>query len=116
MISLLLSLLVILLGGLSAPTPAPPSYPGTQPTVVVKPVTLRAGSPARVSILGMPAGATRVRLVADSRSWPTRVLKHHVFAVRVVPQTAGPWELDISFTLHGHHYTVLGTVATVHLS
>jgi hypothetical protein len=113
-IGLLLSLLVILLGGLTSPAPAPPAYSGTPPAVVIKPVTVRAGSPAHVSVLGMPRAARHVRLVADNQSWPTRVLRDHVFTATVVPQAAGPWELDIRFTLHGRHYTVLGTVISVH--
>ena len=113
MISLLLSLLLILLGGLTAPAPAPASYPGRPPAVVVKPAGVRAGKPAQVTVLGMPRGAGHVRLVADGSNWPTHMLPDHTFTATVVPQTAGPWELDISFTVRGHHYTVLGAVLTV---
>jgi len=112
-ISLLLSLLLILFGGLTAPAPAPASYPGRPPTVVVKPAGVRTGKPAHVTVLGMPRGASHVRLVADGSSWPTRMLPDHTFTATVEPQTAGPWELNISFTVHGHHYTVLGAVMTV---
>jgi hypothetical protein len=112
-ISLLLSLFVILLGGLSSPAQPPPSYSGTPPTVVVKPVGVRVGRPAHLSVLGMPRGASHVKLVTDGGAWPTHVQPDHVFTATLVPQTAGPWELDIRFLLHGHRYTVLGTVISV---
>jgi hypothetical protein len=113
MIQLLLSLLVILFSALTSPTKAPPAYSGKPPAMIIRPTEVRLDSPAHVVILGMPRGASDVRVVDGPTAWPTHAAAHHTYTVRLVPQTAGVWELDIRFRLHGHQYTVLGAVVTV---
>jgi hypothetical protein len=112
-ISLLLSLLVIVVGGLLSPAPEPPSYHGRSPVVVIRPAGIRAGQRSSVTVLLVPPGAAQVRVITGDVSWPTRRVGRHAFSAHPVPPGPGPWELDIRFRLHNHLYTVLGTVLNV---
>ena len=113
MINLLLSLLVILTGGLLSPTPPPPAAKGPSPAVVVRPTTVRSGKPTSVVILALPRGVSHVQLIADGTAWPTRPTANHGFTAHPTPQNPGPWELDVRYRLHGKTQTVLGTVVPV---
>jgi hypothetical protein len=112
-ISLLLSLLVILAGALAAPAKVPPAHPAANIAVVVRPTTVRTGKPTSVVVLGVPRGSTHVQLVADGKTWPTRLAPHHAFVAHPVARIAGPWELDVRYQDHGATHTALGTVVRV---
>jgi hypothetical protein len=112
-ISLLLSLLVILAGALSAPAKAPTVEPASNLAVVVHPTAVHTGKPTSVVVLGVPHGATRVRVLADGKAWPTRPAPHHAFVAHPVAHLPGPWELDVRYRDHGSTHTALGAVVRV---
>jgi hypothetical protein len=113
LISLLLSLLVILAGGLLSPAKAPPAHPAASLAFVVHPSTVRTGKPTSVVVLGVPRGATHVQLLADGKAWPTRPSPHHAFVAHPVAHVPGPWELDVRYRDNGRTQTAIGTVVRV---
>ena len=63
----------------------------------------------------MPKRSSHVQLVTDDG---TRYTAKHVglreYSVKgVLPPSAGPWQLNVQFELHGETYSVIGSVVTV---
>ena len=63
----------------------------------------------------MPAGASHVKVVTDTATYPATHTGVREFSATAVPTppVPGPWELDVEFTLHGRAYTTPGSVVTV---
>ena len=114
MINALLTLLIMVLTGFIQSQPPAP-YNGRPVAVFTSPAKPRASTQIGVVIDAMPAGASRVKVVTDTATYPATHTGVREFSATAVPTppVPGPWELDVEFTLHGRAYTTPGSVVTV---
>jgi hypothetical protein len=116
-INLLLSLLVILVGGIGSPATGsgasqePSGQPG--PVLLPRPGHPRAGRPFALLVVGLPHGAAQVRLLASQRSWPARPRADGAFLAHPVAPAAGPWQADVRFRWHGRVHRELAGVILI---
>jgi hypothetical protein len=115
-INLLLSLLVILIGGVSSSTghgSAPSPTPKAGPVLLPRPAHPKAGHPFALLILGLPHGARRVTLLASGASWPARPQKAGAFLAHPVARVEGPWQVDVRFSANGGVHRELAGVLMI---
>jgi hypothetical protein len=115
-ISGLFTVLLILIASTINPPPGPVTYNGSpSPAVFTQPVHPRAGTSIKIGIFAMPRGASHVEVVSDTGDFAAHPSGTRAFAAPSVPtpRLAGPWQINIEFTLHGVRYTTIGSVLMV---
>jgi hypothetical protein len=72
-------------------------------------------SNVKVTVYGMPRGASHVKIVTEDSSYPAKHVGVRAFAAPVIatPAVPGLWQLNLQFDLHGQTYTTIGSVVTV---
>ncbi len=117
MINLLLSLLVILIGGVSSSSTgqgsSPSPTPQSGPLLLPRPAHPKAGHPFSLLIVGLPSGARQVRLLASGDSWPARPQPAGAFLAHPVARAAGPWQVDVRFRAGGGVHRELAGVLVI---
>ncbi len=114
MISALFTVLLVLLAGLvNSGTPKP--YSGLPPAVFTTPSKPPASSTIKVMVAALPKDASRVKIVTDEGTYPTRRSGVREFTAKAVPTpiVPGPWELDLQFNVRGTTFTTIGSVVMV---
>jgi hypothetical protein len=114
-INLLLSLLVILVGGVSSSASHGSSSPTPHagPVLLPRPSHPQAGHAFSLLVVGLPRGAGQVRLLASGDSWPARPQAAGAFLARPVARAAGPWQVDVRFRAGGRVHRELAGVLMI---
>jgi hypothetical protein len=106
-------LLLSALAVIAPPQPGPVAWQGRAPLIVTHPSQPTSGELVIVTVAGLPAKATRVRVVAGDQVLPTNRLGSGDRRALLVAPDAGPLTLLVRFHLHGTSYQAQGGVTLV---